>query len=186
MKHRQVAPARWFEMSKKNWPNLHSDVVHFLTLVSSWSLICPVNHSIPSWRPSPVTALLAQMCQGLSMILSRPRVWDTFTLDRASLMSILLAKNRIGIFLEREVVWFWTSNWYFVVWSLNCIVTGWKMIRLMSKEDYESASWVTLFMDGKSWRELLRMLIHSFSRLVGVHFVTHKFDHSSSTVPNLL
>ena len=48
--------------------------VHFLILVSSWSLICPVNHSMPSCKPSPVTALLAQMCQGLSMILSRPRV----------------------------------------------------------------------------------------------------------------
>ena len=39
------------------------------------------------------------MCQGLSMIRSRPNVCDTLTLDNASRMSILLAKNRIGIFL---------------------------------------------------------------------------------------
>ena len=72
-----------------------------------------INCSAPtSLRPSPVTALLAQMCQGLSINLSRPRVCDTFTLDIASLhnsqssfsqaffiihlLSILLAKKRIG------------------------------------------------------------------------------------------
>ena len=38
-----------------------------------------------SLSPSPVTALLAQMCHGLSINLSSPRVCDTFTLDIASL-----------------------------------------------------------------------------------------------------
>ena len=77
-----------------------------------FSLICPVNHSIPSCRPSPVVALLAQMCQGLSNNLSRPeirpadeihckhwflpRVCDTLTLDIESLRSILFAKNSMG------------------------------------------------------------------------------------------
>ena len=63
-----------------------------------------------SLSPSPVTALLAQMCHGLSINLSSPRVCDTFTLDIASLqsrvkhsveleshlLSILLAKKRMG------------------------------------------------------------------------------------------
>lgn len=37
------------------------------------------------------------MCQGLSLILSRHRSCETFTDDRASLTSILLAKKRMGI-----------------------------------------------------------------------------------------
>ena len=45
-----------------------------------------INYYAPtSLSPSPVTALLAQMCHGLSINLSRPRVCDTFTLDIASL-----------------------------------------------------------------------------------------------------
>ena len=46
-----------------------------------------VNISPTSLSPSPVTALLAQMCHGLSINLSSPRVWDTFTLDIASLQT---------------------------------------------------------------------------------------------------
>lgn len=38
-----------------------------------------------------------QMCQGLSLILSKHSSWETFTVDRASRTSILLAKKRMGI-----------------------------------------------------------------------------------------
>ena len=40
-----------------------------------FSLIWPVSHSIPSCSPSPVAALLAQICQGLSSSRSRPGKW---------------------------------------------------------------------------------------------------------------
>ncbi len=69
--------------------------------LSTFSLIWVVSHSTPSWSPSPVTALEAQMCQGLSMIFSSPSIWETLTEDMASRTSILLAKNRIGILRER-------------------------------------------------------------------------------------
>lgn len=42
-----------------------------------------------------------QMCQGLSLILSKRNVWETFTEDMASRRSVLLAKNNNGIFLLR-------------------------------------------------------------------------------------
>ena len=52
----------------------NNDQCFHLLLFSMFSLICPVNHSIPSCRPSPVVALLAQMCQGLSNNLSKPEI----------------------------------------------------------------------------------------------------------------
>ena len=70
---------------------------------SSCSFIWVVNHSIPSWRPSPVTELLWQMCHGLSIIRCNPRSWDTLTLDIVSLESILFARNKIGI--SRDLIW---------------------------------------------------------------------------------
>lgn len=38
-----------------------------------------------------------QMCQGLSLMFSKQSSCETLTADRASLTSILLAKNRMGI-----------------------------------------------------------------------------------------
>ena len=86
----------------------HTKVCYYLA--SNCPLICVVSHSTPSWRPSPVTALLAHMCQGLSIILSSPSICETFTLDIVSLASFLLAKNRIGIFRDL-MSGFWYKFW---------------------------------------------------------------------------
>lgn len=68
----------------------------FLHLLPRFSFIWLVSHSTPSCKPSPVIALEAVMCQGLSLMRSSPSAADTFTLLTASRMSILLAKNRMG------------------------------------------------------------------------------------------
>lgn len=80
-----------------NTSNSNSILILYFFLLSIRSLIWSVSQSTPSFKPSPVTALLAQICHGLSRILSRPIKLEHLTLDTDSCKSILLAKNKIGI-----------------------------------------------------------------------------------------
>lgn len=60
------------------------------------SRIWSVSHSIAGCRPSPVSAFVARMCQGLFCIRSSPSPATNFTVVRESGRSILFARKRMG------------------------------------------------------------------------------------------
>ena len=54
------------------------------------------NHSVPVSRPSPVRALVATICQGLSLIFSSCKAWASSDAGRAPSRSCLFAINNSG------------------------------------------------------------------------------------------
>ena len=91
---REGSNQRYFRKTSKSSVEFYKRPVQlFYTDVFEIKINCSAPTSL---RPSPVTALLAQMCHGLSINLSRPRVCDTFTLDIASLHTILQSSVKLS------------------------------------------------------------------------------------------